>query len=194
MENKIIRSFFAIPVSAACRQEINKCVMELKKNLPPVLRWVDIENIHITLKFLGEFNSNDIAPLKNKLETVLSTANQFSLTFQNLGVFPNERKPKVVWIGINSPSQLKLLFEEVEKAAFALGYPIEERGFSPHITLGRVKNDVNNQDLFQIGRFIQNRKVGEICKSQVKGVTFFQSKLSPAGPVYSELFFIGLKQ
>ena len=191
MENKTIRSFFAIPISTTCRQEINKVVLELLKDLPSVIRWVNKENLHITLKFMGEFNPKDIGPIKNKLESVLSTTKQFNLIFQNLGVFPTERKPKVIWIGITSPTQLKHLFEEVEKASLALGYPSEERGFSPHITIGRVKNDLHNQDLFQIGRVIQNRKIGEQCKSQVKGITLFQSKLTPVGPVYSELFSIG---
>jgi 2'-5' RNA ligase len=190
MENKKIRSFFAIPLSDTCRLEINQCVKKLIREMPPVIKWVDIKNIHITLKFLGEFNSNDIAPIKNILETFLSTVNQFDLIFQNLGVFPSVREPKVIWIGISNPVQLIQLFEGVEKAALSLGYPKEVRGFSPHITVGRVKNGVNMQDLFQISKV----KVSDVCKTRVDEITLFQSKLMPAGPVYSELFSIILKQ
>jgi 2'-5' RNA ligase len=194
MENKIIRSFFAIPLSDTCRLEINQSVKKLINEMPPVIKWVDIKNIHITLKFLGEFNSNDITPIKNKLATSLSTVNQFDLIFQNLGVFPSVQEPKVIWIGISSPVQLVQLFEGVEKAALSLGYPKEVRGFSPHITVGRVKKGVDVQDLFQIVKLIQNRKVNEVCKTRIDKISLFQSKLMPAGPVYSELFSIILKQ
>ena len=194
MENKTLRTFFATPISAACRQEINKVVQKLEKDLPSEIRWVNIKKLHITLKFLGEFKSNDIELIKNRLESVFSTTRQFDLKFQNLGVFPNERRPKVVWIGIASPAQLKPVFEEIEKATLGLGYPNEVRGFSPHITIGRVKNDKNNQGLLQVAKVFQNMKFGEICKSHVEGIAFIQSKLTPAGPLYSELFSIGFKQ
>jgi 2'-5' RNA ligase len=194
MDNKTIRAFFAIPISADCRHEIDMVVSSLKNELTPCIRWVDVEDLHITLKFLGEFKQSDVAPIMNRLEANLSKINQFKIIFQNLGVFPNERNPRVVWIGITFPHNLKQLFEEIEKTGFTLGYPKEERGFSPHITIGRVKKAAQNQDLIRIGKVIQNRMPYEICKSQVKGITLFQSRLSPSGPLYSELFSIGFKE
>jgi RNA 2',3'-cyclic 3'-phosphodiesterase len=192
MENNTIRSFFAIPVPAPCRQKINEVISGLKKDLSTVFRWVNTENLHLTLKFLGEFKSTDIQLIKNKLEPSFSTLNQFELIYQNLGVFPNERKPRVIWIGLNYPDELRRIFQEIENAALELGYLKEERGFSPHITIGRVKNDAN--DLSKISSVIKNLNVGEICTSQVNRLIFFQSTLMPAGPVYSELFHLLLKQ
>jgi 2'-5' RNA ligase len=192
MESKNIRSFFAISVSSDCRQEINKIILDLRRDFPSVIKWVNTDNLHLTLKFLGEFKSGDIQQIEKMLRPVLSLSAQFDLTFQNLGVFPNERKPKVVWIGLSYPDELKLIFQKIENIALELGYPKEERGFSPHLTIGRVKFDAS--DLLKIGAIIKNKKVGEVCQSHVGRVIFYQSYLTSTGPVYSELFHLPLKE
>lgn len=192
MKSNKIRTFFAIPVSLDCRQEIDRIVLELKKDLPSVIKWVNINNLHVTLKFIGEFDSNDVPIIEKILRPVLFLTEQFELTFQSLGVFPGERNPKVVWVGINYPDELMKIFQEIESAALKLGYPKEERGFSPHVTIGRVKNNAN--DLLKIATTIKNKKVGVICLSKVNEVILYQSNLAPTGPVYSELFCLPLKR
>lgn len=192
MESKLIRSFYAIPVSPDCRQKFNTIEQELKKVLPSGIRWVSTDNLYVTLKFLGEFDSKLIPKIYKLLETGLSTKNQFEMIFQNLGVFPNTQKPKVVWIGLGNPIELINIFNEIESAANELGYPKEERGFSPHVTIGRVKNHAS--DLSKIAAIINNLNIGEICRSQADRVVFYRSSLTPTGPVYSELFQIHLKR
>ena len=191
MENNNIRSFFAIPISSVCRQEINMIVLELKKDLSSDIKWVNAENLHLTLKFLGEFRPNEIPLIEKMLRPALSSFKQFQLSFQNFGVFPNNQKPKVIWIGIRYPKELEQIFQEIENAAENLGFPKEDRGFSPHITIGRVKND--SHDLFKIGTVIKNKYVDEICISHVYEVIFYRSNLTPTGPIYTKLFQIPLK-
>ena len=192
MESKLIRSFYAIPVSPNCRQKFNTIEQELKKVLPSGIRWVSTDNLHVTLKFLGEFDSKLIPKIYKLLETGLSTKNQFEMIFQNLGVFPKTQKPKVVWIGLGNPIELINIFNEIESAVNELGYPKEERGFSPHVTIGRVKNHAS--DLSKIAAIIYKLNIGEICRSHADRVVFYQSSLTPTGPVYSELFHIHLKR
>jgi 2'-5' RNA ligase len=166
----------------------------LKKEMPSVIKWVDINNVHLTLKFMGKFNSSDIAPMKKRLEIAFSGFSQFNLKLFNLGFFPNQRQPKIIWVGVSFPDQLKQLFANIEETAFSLGYSKEQREFSPHITMGRVKENSGPSDLLQIGRIMRNKKECEICISEVKELAFIQSELTPTGPVYSELFSIPFKE
>lgn len=187
-----IRSFFAIPTSNDCKEEFTKIILDLKQNLPYGIRWVKSEHLHLTLKFLGEFNSTDISAIENILKPIISTIDHFQLSFQNLGVFPNFSNPKVIWIGINYPESLLHLFKEIEAAAFNLGYPKESRPFSPHLTIGRVKKE--QPDLNRLSLSLKRNSNEEICSSPVDNVVLFQSVLTPSGPVYSELFHLPLKQ
>jgi len=187
-----IRSFFALPTSSDCRKEIIKIITDLKQSLPSGIKWVNSDILHLTLKFLGEFDPLDIPAIESTLKPIFSSINSFHLTFQSLGVFPNLSKPKVIWIGINYPESLMRLFQEIEESAFILGYPKESRPFSPHLTIGRVKNEPS--DLNKIGLFLKRNPKSEICSTLVDNVVFLQSKLTPSGPVYSELFHLSLKQ
>ncbi len=192
MESITLRSFFAIPLSPQCRQEFNKIILGLEKDFPLCISWVNNENLHITLKFLGEFKPKDILPIKNSLISALSATNSFTLSFKELGVFPNFRKPKVVWVGISPSDELFRLFQDIESVAIALGYPKEERGFSPHITIGRIKNNRKDCDLSGISTLYRNRNIGVICESHIEEVVFFQSKLTYIRSIYTELFSIRL--
>jgi RNA 2',3'-cyclic 3'-phosphodiesterase len=166
----------------------------LKKEMPSVIKWVNINNVHLTLKFIGELNSRDILPMKERLEIAFSDFSQFNLKLFNLGFFPNERKPKIIWVGVSFPDQLKQLFANIEETACSLGYSKEQRDFTPHITLGRVKENADPSDLIKIGRIIQNKKESEICTSEIKELVFIQSELTPNGPVYTDLFSISFKE
>jgi RNA 2',3'-cyclic 3'-phosphodiesterase len=194
MENNIVRSFFAIPFSKNCLKYLSEIILQLKKEMPSVIRWVDINNVHLTLKFLGEFNSSDIAPIKKRLEIAFSGISQFNFKLFNLAFFPNERKPKIIWVGVSLPDQLKQLIAIIEETAFSLGYSKERRDFTPHVTIGRVKENSDPSDLLQIGRIVGNKKECEICISEVKEIVFIRSDLTPTGPVYSDLFSIKFKE
>jgi RNA 2',3'-cyclic 3'-phosphodiesterase len=194
MENKTIRSFFALPLSDLCRQNLAEIIQGLKKEMPPVIKWMDIDNIHLTLKFLGDIKPEDINIMKKKLEFAFSGFDEFSLKIFNLGVFPNERKPKIIWVGASYPDPLKQLFSIVEETAFLLGYSKEQRDFTPHITLGRVRYNVSYQNLLKIGGVLHDKKDCEICISKAAELSFIKSELRPSGPVYSELFSLAFKQ
>ena len=191
MKSKLIRSFFAIPLSPDCRRRINALEEELKDVLPSAIRWVNVDNLHVTLKFLGEFDSKHIPNIFDLLKTFISPIGQFDLTFQSLGVFPNKLKPKVVWVGLIHPIELLNIFQEIQNTAAELGYPKDDRGFSPHVTIGRVKNEPS--DPAKIDAAINNLKVGEICRSHVDRVVFYQSTLTPGGPVYFGAVSIAFK-
>lgn len=190
MERKFIRSFFAIPLSPACRHNINSIEMQLKKILPRDIRWVNPSNLHITLKFFGEFNTMQIPGIYESLRTRLSQVNQFEIIFRNLGIFPNKLKPKIIWVGLSNQNELLKIFHEIENKAIELGYSKEAREFSPHLTIGRVKNVLSKPS--EISTVIDNLGFGEICRSQAERVVFYQSNLTPQGPIYSELFHLNL--
>jgi len=192
MESKFIRSFLAIPLSPDCRHKINALELKLKEIIPSGIRWVNVDNLHITLKFLGEFDLKHIPDFFNFLKTGFSQIGQFNLTFQNLGVFPNKFNPKVVWVGLAHPIELINIFQGIEGAAAKMGYPREKRIFSPHVTIGRVKNEM--PDPAMLDETIHKLKIEKICRCHVDKVVFLKSELTPGGPIYSELFQLSLNR
>ncbi len=192
MDYKSIRAFVALPLSLDCRQRIKAVKQDLLSLLPPIIRWVNVDYLHVTLKFFGEFDPKLIPNFSNSLKVRLTSIGQFDLKIQNLGVFPNKNKPKVIWVGLDQPYELGIIFREIENAAVELGYPKDERGFSPHVTIGRVSNEA--LEPARIGAAILNYEEAEICISHVDQIIFFQSTLRPEGPIYSELFQLPLDQ
>ena len=193
MKIKTIRSFIALPLSLDCKQKFYKVISNLRKDIPSGVRWVDNKNLHLTLKFMGELNPDDMPYMKSELEKSLLLTSEFNVAFQGLGLFPEVGKPKVIWVGISPQLPIKLIFEKVEKATSLIGYPKEIRGFSPHITLGRIEKENQNQDQIQIRDIITKKKGGLICTSTINKIVLYQSQLTPKGPVYCELITIGLK-
>jgi len=130
MQKDAIRSFFACEFTTDNLNKINRIAADLKSTLPSLVRWVNIENIHLTIKFIGEFNPDDLEKIRFSLNQALHTFQQFEIQISQLGVFPTFSKPRVIWIGINSNEQLINLVKIVNHETEALGYPTEKRPFS----------------------------------------------------------------
>lgn len=189
MGNATIRTFFALPVSINCQKEIDLITCEMKKDFPKSIRWTKNSQLHITIKFLGNFRPLDTAPMNLSLKMSLKPTKIFNLHFQNVGVFPTIKNPNVLWLGIKKSSQLKDLFDQIENASQNLGYPKDSRSFSPHLTIGRF-NYINPQIQTKLANYINVQKNHKIFISEIDRVCFIESKLTPKGPHYSILFSI----
>src|SRR4030042_147242 len=157
----VIRAFIAIDLTPEIVQHLEQVSTQLKKRLEGIpVRWVPVDNIHLTLKFLGDVYLANVEMLKKILQTEVNAHHVFEISVGGLGAFPSARRPRVVWVGVEAPAELTAVQNDVESAMARLGYAREERPFSPHLTLGRVSRNAVGRDERLIGESIEAIKLG----------------------------------
>lgn len=176
-----IRSFISINIDDALKKEIYNLIIDLKRQGLDV-KWVPVENLHVTLKFLGHIQEEMVDQVRDKLYSIVSLFRPFRLRFNDIGVFPDKRRPKVIWIGISDIELLKSLQEMIEEGLAGLGFKREDRGFSPHLTIGRVRSLRDREKLIGLIGNIKGREFGII---DVDRVFLMRSDLRPGGAQYS---------
>lgn len=184
-----IRTFIAIELPQAVLEAIGRAQDWLKQETPEgLVRWVQPQGIHLTLKFLGDTPANQIITIGEALQAACAGHSPFMLSIGGLGCFPDLKRPRVVWVGVAEPGgHLKRLQGAVERAISPLGFPTENRPFSPHLTLGRVKEG-RTDALRALGecvtRLSARVQMGEV---HVTSVSLIRSDLLPGGAVYTPL-------
>jgi len=190
----VIRAFIAIDLSAEIIQRLEEVAGQLKQRLAGMqIRWVPVENIHLTLKFLGDVSLTNLEVLKKILLSEASNHPTFEMSVGELGAFPSLRRPRVIWVGVTAPSELNALQHGIESETARLGYQRENRGFSPHLTLGRVSRNSPSQEARQIGQVLDSFKVGFLGATRVLEVYLYRSDLRPGGAVYTRLMTASLQ-
>ena len=184
-----IRSFIALDLPEDLKKGLQKLQDTVRKHAD-CIRWVKPDNIHLTLKFLGDIVESQVGPIGRILENMTSGMAPFKLQVKGFGAFPNARNPKVIWMGMDDNQQRLVLFQEkLEETLAAIGFTPEKRDYSPHLTLGRVKDSRGKRDIEQIIEKYKNEDLGYFTADTI---IFFQSDLQPSGPVYSSLKTIQL--
>ncbi|MBI5295240.1 MAG: RNA 2',3'-cyclic phosphodiesterase [Chloroflexi bacterium] len=185
----LLRAFIALEIPASIQQAIQQQTAGLRKSADSSLvRWVTAGNLHLTLKFLGDVSSTNVQFLTQMLSREAGQHPGFSMQLGGLGAFPNPTRPRVIWIGIRAPETLPAVYRSLEAATARLGYPPEERPFSPHLTLGRVKQSVTPTDLQRIRTALEAANVGQLGTVEVTSIHLMKSDLKPTGSVYTRLF------
>ncbi len=180
-----IRSFIAIDVSPAIIEAIKGIQARLKEKNKGI-RWVRAEGIHLTLKFLGEIGSGDVEKIGDILKEVCSGLSPFELSTGSVGAFPNIKRPRVIWLGLEGElDKLNTLYLRVEKACKSLGFPEEKRDFAPHLTLGRVKERRGKKErLSDLSSCADSERELSFI---VEAVYLYKSELKPHGAIYTKL-------
>jgi 2'-5' RNA ligase len=190
----MLRSFIAVEIPVEIQNAIAQSTASLKKGFPkPLIRWVAPQNVHLTLKFLGDVSPANLERLSGALKAEAASHEKFSITVSGLGAFPTQRRPRVIWIGLDAPPGLAALQRGVDAAAVQLGYPMEDRPFSPHLTIGRVSQTASASDLQHIHSTLESTKVGILGAVRVQAIHIFKSDLQPGGPVYTLLYTLSMK-
>ena len=190
----MLRSFIAVEIPAKIQNAIANNIASLKNTLPkPLVRWVAPQNVHLTLKFLGDVSTANLERLAETLKVETASHAIFSISIVELGAFPAQRRARVIWIGLDAPPALAALQRGVDAAAVQLGYPGEERPFSPHLTVGRVAQTASAIELQQIRSVLESTKVGILGTVNVKAIHIFKSDLRPGGSVYTPLYALSMK-
>jgi 2'-5' RNA ligase len=165
-----------------------------KKQLVAVpIRWVGVENIHLTLKFLGDVSLSNLKMLTDMLHSEVSSHRQFDISVGGVGAFPNNRQPRVIWVGVEAPQELHTIQNGIESAAATLGYSREERAFSPHLTMGRVSRNANSGEVKAISQSFERIHVGFLGVTCVEKIHLYRSDLLPSGAVYTRIFSTSLQ-
>lgn len=189
----VLRLFIAIELSP----EICSGLQQVEKSLQVPLgalpvRWVPVKNIHLTLVFLGDVVTTQVAALKDMLHSQVAAQPVFELEVASLGAFPSFRKPRVVWVGVSAPPALPAMQRRIAQGAARLGYPMEDRPFSPHLTLGRVARNASPEEVVKIGEVLAAEKVATLGRMEVAAVNLYSSDLQPSGAVYKCEYSIAL--
>jgi 2'-5' RNA ligase len=185
----LLRAFVALEIPLEIQDAIQQATAGLRKALGPALvRWVPPHNVHLTLKFLGDVSPANLEMLQQML--VVETEQQpcFEFEVSGLGIFPTPRRPRVLWIGIQAPATLESLQRSIEAAAERLGYEAEGRPFSPHLTIGRVRQHLSSDQQRRVREAVKGVKVGSLGQTSASGVVLFRSDLQSSGAVYTPLF------
>lgn len=155
--------------------------------LPGIIRWVPPENIHLTLKFLGDVPFNQVETLQSVVSMIASDCNVFDIQIGQLGAFPSSRKARVIWTGVEVCHPLRLLYEKIEIETEKLGFKKEDRRFSPHLTLGRVQDNITTDEANRLTALFEKKLADCTGSFTVNKITLFRSDLTPGGAHYYPL-------
>ncbi|HEX5973334.1 MAG TPA: RNA 2',3'-cyclic phosphodiesterase [Gemmatimonadaceae bacterium] len=179
-----MRLFLALELPSAAAEEIAAATAPLRE-AEPGLAWVPAHKLHLTLKFLGDGDDARAAALSQMLDRVAAQHRPFEMTLAGVGAFPNFRRPRVVWMGVDGDSRLELLHHDVEIAAEQAGYELEGRPFRPHVTLARVREPLPAERVRALARVA--RGIDHASTEYVDRLTLFDSVAGDSGAHYRRL-------
>jgi 2'-5' RNA ligase len=189
-----IRSFIAIELPAEVKQALGRVQGKLKNASKASVKWVDPGIMHLTLKFLGNIDTAIIEEITMVMEEAVKGVPPFNITVSGLGVFPDTRRVRVVWVGLSGElEQLNRLQQSLETGLTPLGFAPENRPFSPHLTLGRVRDDAAPYERQELGRLISGTDFKEKYTVSVKAINLMKSQLTREGPIYTRIGSVSLK-
>jgi len=185
----LVRAFIAVEIPSNLKEKLHTGTQSLRRALPrPLVRWVAVGNMHLTLKFLGETPLDKLERLKGYLAAEVAAQSPFEIGVGKLGVFASFSRPRVIWVGVQDNGELASLHRCVETAASRMGSDPDKHPFSAHLTLGRVQQGISPVEREKIRAAIVSQEGLDFGKMQIDAVHLFESQLKPTGAVYRSLF------
>ncbi|MFH1753733.1 MAG: RNA 2',3'-cyclic phosphodiesterase [Candidatus Omnitrophota bacterium] len=180
-----IRAFIGIILTPEMKNELSQVQSELKEAGADV-KWVKPASIHLTLKFLGDISTQKVADVKKVLDLASSRHKAFEMTLFKIGCFPKMDHPRVIWVGIDRGcSQAESLAKTIDDELGSIGFQIEARPYTAHLTLGRVRSPKSREGLVSK---IKTLDFSPCATSHSDKLTLFQSTLTPQGSIYTPLY------
>ena len=177
------RVFCAVELPEAVRARLEDHVLRLRKEVPDAAAsWSRVENIHLTLKFFGNVEVEQVPKITEAAERVVKQLSAFQISIGETGVFPRASRPQVLWVGVSDPSgQLAALQEGLENECAVDGFPKENRAYRPHLTIARLRRPEGARQLAEA----HLRMRFEPVDVRVEEIVVFRSELSPKGSKYT---------
>jgi 2'-5' RNA ligase len=181
-----IRAFISVELPAQIKEALAQLQDNLRTSKSTSVKWVDPEGIHLTIKFLGNVNEAEIPALTKAISEAVRGVASFSLQLGDPGAFPNAYAPRVVWVGVEGEIEpLLTLHNNIDRVLAPLGFPPEKRTFSPHLTLGRVRDEASPSEKRRLGENVAALKTREKPPFRVESISLMRSILNREGAVYS---------
>jgi 2'-5' RNA ligase len=182
-----MRTFIAIELPLEIKNRLTQLQKELRETGADV-KWVEPRNIHLTLRFLGDISKEQLNRIETALDKLAINNHAFNATLSTLGVFPKIEFARVIWVGINEGEKEAIaVAKDLEDRLQGLGLPKEERPFSTHITLGRVRSPKNKEKLISALQELGEKLAKENLEFHVGKIALFKSSLTSSGPIYETL-------
>jgi len=189
-----LRAFIAVELPLEIRQNVQHATSNLRRDTGSLIRWVAMENMHLTLKFLGDIPSANVEVVTQMIHAQADSFNCFDIYLTGIGSFPSPKRPRVIYIGIHAPAALEAFQRQIESAARRLGYTAEERAFAPHLTIGRVRQHVRADEQERLRRALEESTIDSLGTARVNSVHLYKSDLKPNGPIYTKLYSANLRK
>ena len=179
-----IRTFIAIEIDKDIKDKLSEFINKIKKTDADV-KWVAPENIHLTLKFIGYIEENVIPDLNKIIKDAIFNLSSFDIDIENVGAFPNLKKPRVVFVCVQDKGDTLLkIYEKLNRGVEKLGIKPDSKKFAGHITLGRIKSQKN---LSRLANALNSDTECFFGREKVNHISLMQSNLTPGGPIYERL-------
>lgn len=190
-----MRTFIAIDFPGDVLEKIVKIVSFLRSQTPEkALKWVDKDNLHLTLKFLGEIREDILPDIQSIMTHALQGRDAFKISIGRLGMYPNHNNPRVVWLGVSAEETLFTIQRKLDLALQDASIPSEKRAYSPHLTIARLRRDTDSTTIRLVGETLSQIKVDSPGSFFVRQIRLYQSQLTSAGPIYFPLLTFPLNQ
>lgn len=179
-----MRLFIAVELPDEVKRKISELIDQLKV-ADAGIKWVEAVNLHMTLKFLGWVGDQKAEAVFDLVNQAITGTGSFPVRFESAGTFPAGQSPRVIWVGVSEGGdQLKSLAESLEQAFSRAGYRSEERAFSSHVTIGRIKN---NEGVDKIKEKIDGFRAAYFGTALINSIAVMKSALTPKGPIYEKI-------
>jgi 2'-5' RNA ligase len=189
-----IRAFIAIELPDAVKEDLSSLLKRLQPSKHPYVKWVAIDSIHLTLKFLGNIYPDQVPGLTESINSAARGVTAFQLKLGETGAFPNLQRPRVLWVSLTGDiKRVKLLQQNIDVALSHFGFAREKRPFTPHLTLGRLKDRASPAERTKIGNLVAATRPGGGASLTVTEISLMQSTLKPTGAVYDQLAAVKLQ-
>ena len=180
-----IRVFIALDIPDAARSSLSGAIDGLKAAIPHGVRWVDPRGIHLTLNFLGNIDPRRADGILESMVRVGQEVSSFSLSLAGLGVFPNQRQPRILWVGVaGDMDPLTGIQLGVQEAMSEQGFTKERRSFNPHLTIGRVRDRVSASEREKIGTSVTSCSLDPTEPWIADTMHLFHTTLTPDGSIH----------
>lgn len=188
-----IRAFIAIELPDSVKAAISRIQADVRRGEHASVKWVNPDGVHLTLKFLGNIDPELIPDIGRAMSQAAAGLGPVRLELSRVGAFPNLRAPRVVWVGLEGDiSTLQVLYKQIEDRLAELGFPPEGRAFSPHLTLGRVRQGAARPEQQRLAQAISSTKLDDRAAFEAGSVSLMRSTLTRARAIYSRILEAGL--
>ncbi|MFA5056114.1 MAG: RNA 2',3'-cyclic phosphodiesterase [Dehalococcoidia bacterium] len=183
-----IRSFIALELPNDVKETVSLIIKRLRPAQHRYVKWVSPDGTHLTVKFLGNIFTSQIPQITDIMSTAAGKVPPLELRLGGLGMFPNEQRPRVIWVALEGNTEpLAAMQREIEQALVPLGFVAENRAFTPHLTLGRVRDNATPDERREIAGVVKDKKIDYEAVFTLRELSLMKSTLTPTGAIYDRL-------